>query len=84
MSLFLKKFVKFESNDEKISNIIKTTSFEILKRKEEKEGFEEASHSHVKFFNLGPKNKWKNIVDDKLIYQIEKNFKKEMKELNYL
>ena len=84
LSLFLKKFGKFESNDEKINNIIKTTSFEILKRKEEKEGFVEAPHSHMKFFNLGPKNNWKNIVDDKLIYQIEKNFKKEMEELNYL
>ena len=84
LSLFLKKFGKFESNDEKINNIIKTTSFEILKTKEEKEGFVEAPHSHMKFFNLGPKNNWKNIVNDKLIYQIEKNFKKEMKELNYL
>ena len=83
LSLFLKKFGKFESNDEKINNIIKSTSFELLKRKEENEGFEEA-HSKMKFFNLGPKNIWKNVLNEKLIYRIEKNFKKEMKELNYL
>jgi hypothetical protein len=81
--MFLKKFGKFESSDKKINNIIKTTSFEILKKKEENEGFEEA-HSHTKFFNLGPKNIWKNVLNEKLIYRIEKNFKKEMKELNYL
>ena len=83
LSFFLKKFGKFESSDKKINNIIKTTSFEILKKKEENEGFEEA-HSHTKFFNLGPKNIWKNILNEKLTYRIEKNFKKEMKELNYL
>ncbi len=88
LSLFLKRFGEFESNDKKINNIIKTTAFEILKKKEEKEGFEEASdeskETNIKFFNLGPKNNWKDIVDKKLIYQIEKIFKKEMKELNYL
>ena len=83
LSLFLKKFGEFESSDKKINNIIKTTSFEILKKKEENEGFEEA-HSKMKFFNLGPKNIWKNVLNEKLIYRIEKNFKKEMKELNYL
>ena len=83
LSLFLKKFGKFESSDKKINNIIKTTSFEILKKKEENEGFEEA-YPNRKFFNLGPKNIWKNVLNEKLIYRIEKNFKKEMKELNYL
>ena len=83
LSMFLKKFGKFESSDKKINNIIKTTSFEILKKNEENEGFEEA-HSHTKFFNLGPKNIWKNVLNEKLIYRIEKNFKKEMEELNYL
>ena len=83
LSLFLKKFGKFESSDKKINNIIKTTAFEILKKKEENEGFEEA-HSEMKFFNLGPKNIWKDVLNEKLTYRIEKNFKKEMKELNYL
>ena len=84
LSLFLKRFGEFESNDKKINNIIKTTSFEILKKRERKEGFEEASETNIKFFNLGPKNNWKDIVDEKLIYKIEKTFRKEMEELNYL
>ena len=41
-------------------------------------------NSKIKFFNSGPKSNWKNIVDEKLIHKIEKNFEKEMKELNYL
>ena len=71
-------------NDEKNQNIIKTTSFEIFKKKEDKEGFEEAVNSTIKFFNLGPKNNWKNILNKNLINIIEKKFSKEMKELGYI
>ena len=84
LSNFLKKFAYFHTNEIKINNIIETTSFELLKKKEENEGFEEAVNSKIKFFNSGPKSNWKNIVDEKLIHKIEKNFEKEMKELNYL
>ena len=84
LSNFLKKFAYFYTNEIKINNIIKTTSFELLKKKEENEGFEEAVNSKIKFFNSGPKSNWKNIVDEKLIHKIEKSFEKEMKELNYL
>ena len=81
---FLKKFGDFDINKKKIDNIIKTTSFDVLKRKEEKDGFIEAVSKKIKFFNLGPKNNWKNTIDEKLIHKIEKKFNKEMKELNYL
>ena len=84
LSNFLKKFAYFHTNEIKINNIIETTSFELLKKKEQNEGFEEAVNSKIKFFNLGPKSNWKNIVDEKLIHKIEQSFEKEMKELNYL
>ena len=84
ISDFIKKYIDFEINNEKIQNILKSTSFEKLKAMEEKEGFEEASSSDIKFFNLGPKNNWKNTIDKKLIYIIEKNFSKEMEEIGYI
>jgi len=84
LSKFIKKFINFEVDDKKIHNILKTTSFEKLKKMEEKEGFEESSNANIKFFNLGPKNKWKNVINEKLIHYIEKNFNKEMKELRYI
>ena len=84
LSIFMQKFTKFNINDEKIQNILKTTSFEIFKKKEDKEGFEEAVNSTIKFFNLGPKNNWKNILNKNLINIIEKKFSKEMKELRYI
>ena len=51
---------------------------------EEKEGFEEASNPNIKFFNLGPKNNWKDVLNNNLIHSIEKNFNKEMKDLRYI
>ena len=84
ISSFIKTISKFEVDDQKIQNIINTTSFKSLKKMEEKEGFEEASNSNIKFFNLGPNNNWKNVLDNKLIRSIEKNFHKEMKELRYI
>tara|TARA_Y100000590_G_scaffold461641_1_gene623695 strand:- start:484 stop:1212 length:729 start_codon:yes stop_codon:yes gene_type:complete len=84
LSKFILKYIKFEINDEKIQNILKTTSFEKLKKMEEKEGFEEAANSKTKFFNLGPENDWKKNIDKKLIDNIEKNFNEEMKELKYI
>ena len=37
-----------------------------------------------KFFNLGPENNWKNLLDKKTMNEIETKFSAEMKELGYL
>jgi hypothetical protein len=36
------------------------------------------------FFYLGSENNWKNLLDKKIIDEIETNFSAEMKELGYL
>ena len=56
---------------------------------EDKNGFQEAvvskkTNKKLKFFNLGKKNDWKKFLDNKIRKKVEENFKKEMKELNYL
>ena len=38
----------------------------------------------MKFFYLGPKNNWKEMVDPKMINKIEATFQSEMKTLGYL
>ena len=37
-----------------------------------------------KFFNLGPQNDWRKILDKKTLNLIENSFEIEMKELRYL
>jgi len=94
----LKKILKFiynlkninlETNDTKLKNVIESTSFENMKNLEKKKGFSEArinqeTGEKIPFFNLGPKNNWKKLLDLELTKKIEKAFKKEMEELEYL
>ena len=55
ISIFLKKYLQFETNSKKLGNIIKTTSFENLKKLENEETFSEGvinkeTKSRVNFF----------------------------------
>ena len=83
------KNINFEIDETKIKNVIQSTSFENMKNLEKEKGFEEArinseTKEKIPFFNLGPKNEWKKLLDLEIIKKIEKAFKKEMKELEYL
>ena len=76
-------------NIKKFENAIKTTDFDILKKKEEREGFDEAIYSVKEgktksFFNLGKKNNYKKLLKEQTIKSIEQKFYKEMKELGYI
>ena len=83
------KNINFEINETKIKNVIQSTNFDNMKDLEKEKGFEEArinieTKEKIPFFNLGPKNEWKKLLDLEIIKKIEKAFKKEMKELEYL
>ena len=86
---FLKKYLEFDTSIEKNKNIIKTTSFDYLKKMEKKGLFNEApinkkTKTQIDFFNKGPKNQWEDRFETEIAKSIETNFAKEMKELNYL
>ena len=72
----------------KFNNALKTTSFSNLKNLEKTEGFVESKldkkGKKIPFFNLGPKNDWKKLLDINVKKKIEKAFEKEMIELGYL
>ena len=74
---------------EKIKKTLRSTSFDSLKKNEMKRGFSEAvfdrvdKNKKVPFFNLGPKNNWKKILDEDLAQKIDKVFENDLKELNY-
>ena len=87
--LFLKKYLEFDTNIEKNKNIIRTTSFDYLKKMEKKGLFKESplnkkTQVQIDFFNKGPKNQWEVSSKTEIVKSIETNFTKEMKELNYL
>ncbi len=86
---FLKNFMDIKIYENKILKTIESCSFERLAKKEEIEGFKESvyfkkSNKKLKFFYLGKKNNWKNLLDPKIEKKIRKVFPKEMKELGYI
>ena len=89
------KFIQTLNNEElkidmvKLNKVIKSTEFYKMKALEQKAFFTESSvdsdtGKRKIFFNLGPQNDWKKILDDKSRRKIETSFKKEMFELGYL
>ena len=85
---FLKLVGKFKFKDDKIFEAIQNCKFNNLSKQEDLYGFDGNSYNNKKlnhkFFNLGPKNKWENLLNPKIKSEIELLFKEEMQELNYL
>ena len=87
--IFKLQKTKFELNKSKFENVIETTDFAKLKKLEKEKGFSEAKTNKktgekIPFFNLGPKNDWKTMLEPEVRTKIEKAFEKEMLELGYL
>ena len=76
-------------NKSKVKTVLKTTIFEKLKQNEIKRGFSEAIPSQsnkskkIPFFNLGPQNDWRKILNEGLKEKLENTFKNDIKELSY-
>ena len=86
---YLQKFIKIDCDKETINRIINDTNFENLKNLEKKGNFLEndvnaETKDKANFFNLGPKNDYKKLLDKNIQNEIENKFENTMKKLNYL
>jgi len=86
---YVNNFSKISVSDHDLGKIVTNSSFENLKRLEDKGMFDENSINRITgeskvFFNMGAKNDWKILLDNKSRYLIEEKFKHEMTELGYL
>ena len=87
---FIKKVSKLKEdfNQKKAEVAIKNCNFEKLQKLEKEKGFYEAiskknSSEKIKFFNLGNKNNYKNLLNKNLIDEINLFYKDELKKYNY-
>jgi tetratricopeptide (TPR) repeat protein len=88
---FINKITKSSNKiiKDKLKNAVQSTSFDKLKKKEDKEGFSEAVTSNkqnnkkIIFFNLGPKNQWNKLLNDSLKNKLNVVFQKSIRELSY-
>ena len=85
---FLKR-EKLVINEKKFQNTLLSTSFKKMQDLENKNDFFEAKENlktgkKIRFFNMGLRNDWKNLLDINIKDEIEVSFKNEMKDLGYL
>ena len=83
------KNVDFVLDKMKFQNTLDSTDFQKMQKLEEEKGFDESmvnekTGEKIKFFRLGKKTDWKNLLDAYLQDKIQKAFEKEMVELGYL
>ena len=86
---YLNKIKKIEIREDKINNILKTTSFDNLKKLEERGFFEEANidlktNKYKSFFNTHPSQCKNKFISSNIKKEVEIKFCNEMKELGYL
>ena len=71
-----------------ILRAIESCNFNALKKQEASNGFSEGSTNKAniknKFFNLGPENDWKKLLNKEIKNEIEILFEKEMIDAGYL
>ena len=87
--IYLENFIDFKYDNQKIKNIIDSTSFDSMKKMEIEKGFPEAVENKfdtnkVNFFNLGKDNNWKDYLKDEESEYLISKLGIEMKELGYI
>ena len=80
--------IKEKININKLKNSVNSTNFNKLKNEEEKNGFIEAVLSKknagkIPFFNLGPDNDWRKILDKDKQEKLTNIFKEDLIKLGY-
>ena len=85
---YLEKLIDKKFEEEQILKSIDNCNFIKLKEQENELGFIEAQKDKLgkakPFFNLGPSNDWKELLEKNIARIIENKFYKEMSELNYI
>ena len=75
--------ISFQNIENKIQNIINSTSFNNMANKEKTRNFNETLNNS-NFFRIGKKNQWKKILSTYQINLIESSFKSKMKKFEYI
>tara|TARA_B100000767_G_scaffold98397_1_gene94373 strand:+ start:1 stop:855 length:855 start_codon:yes stop_codon:yes gene_type:complete len=80
--------IKEKINIDKLRNSVNSTNFNKLKNDEQKNGFIEAvlskkNEKKIPFFNLGPDNDWRKILDKDKQEKLTNIFKEDLTKLGY-
>jgi len=88
--MFIDKITKSKNkfNKDKAKTCVENCDFKNLKKLENTKGFDESmvkrgTNEKLKFFNLGKDNNYKNILEKKLINEMNNYYKKEIVKFNF-
>jgi len=88
LKTYIEDLLKLNIDIKVFQNAIESTSFDKLKKMEDRNEFFENTlgkdNKKTTFFKLGKNNNWQDLLDKELADMIEKKYFKEMKELEYL
>ena len=79
--------IQKDINNNKLLKAISSTSFEKLSMGEKEGKFKENvfnnNNEKIKFFNMGPINKWKNVLPKDIAHKMNNYYKDDLNKLNY-
>jgi hypothetical protein len=78
------EFLKLDFDETKFAKAIENSSFNVLTKLEEKDGFKEKPLKTEKFFNTGKSGNWKEVLNKEQINLIVENNREQMLKFNYL
>ena len=88
--IFVNTICRFNNgiDNKKLENAIQSTTFEKLQNLENIGKFSESVYStknkkKIKFFHLGPKNNWKDLLNKDLIKKMNTYYKEDLKKFSY-
>ena len=88
--IFVNTICRFNNgiDNKKLENAIQSTTFEKLQNLENTGKFSENVYStknkkKIKFFHLGPKNNWKDLLNKDLIKKMNTYYKEDLKKFSY-
>ena len=87
---FIKSISNFTTpfDKEKVKKVVQSCDFYQMQKLEKKQGFRESvmtkdKSNNINFFNLGPSNNYRELLDSKTITEMNNLFQNQLKEFNY-
>ncbi|MCG8492262.1 MAG: sulfotransferase domain-containing protein [Sneathiellales bacterium] len=78
------KFLGMQISKNQLNRAIKLSSFKVLQKQEQKDGFDERSDKAEAFFRSGKSGQWKTVLSDAQINRIKEDHQDVMADLGYL
>ena len=71
-------------DDERLNRAVRFSSFDEMRRQEERDGFAEHANLRDRFFHTGRSGQWRGVLPDSLVEKIRRDHGAVMRDFGYL